>query len=303
MTIVTASSADLAAGTLGTEEASLWDYVALLKPRVMSLVIFTGVVGFLAAPGQTHPFMTLCWFLALSLGAGASGALNMAFDHDLDRMMERTQGRPIPQGRITPEGAKVLGTLLALFSVVLMGLSAHPLAAALLASSLFIYVGVYTLWLKRWTPQNIVIGGLAGALPPVIMWSCRAGDVGHPLPWILCAVIFFWTMPHFWALALLRKEDYQRAGIPMMPVVASCRSTCIQMLLYAVVTVGVSFLPYVLGYHQRTYGWISVLLGLWFLGSAVRLWWTEHLKDAATLFRDSIVYLFLLFLNFGSACL
>src|SRR5215471_9174612 len=208
------------------------DFFALLKPRVMSLVVFTGFAGIVAAPGHVHPLTAFTALLCIAVGAGASGALNMAYDSDIDLIMTRTRGRPIPQGRIARGDALAYGWTLAVGSVAVMGLFVNTLAASLLAFTILFYVVVYTLWLKRRTPQNIVVGGLAGALPPAIGWAAVAGSLAVP-PLVLVAIIFFWTPPHFWALALWRSDDYAKAGVPMLPVVRGKKATRWQILFYA----------------------------------------------------------------------
>src|SRR5215813_9143653 len=209
------------------------DYFALLKPRVMSLVIFTGLAGIVAAPGHIHPLVAFTALLCIAVAAGASGALNMAYDADIDRVMARTATRPIPMGHIAPGEALGFGWVLSVASVAVMGLMVNLVAAALLAFTIFFYVGVYTLWLKRRTPQNIVIGGLSGALPPAIGWAAVTGSLSLA-PLVLVAIIFLWTPPHFWALSLWRSEDYARAGVPMLPVVGGKAATRRQILIYTV---------------------------------------------------------------------
>ena len=212
-------------------EAEVGDYIALLKPRVMSLVIFTALVGLVIAPGHVHPVLAFTSILCIAVGAGASGALNMAYEGDIDALMSRTANRPIPRGRITPGEAMAFGLTLAFFSVMTLGILVNWLAGALLAFTIFFYVVIYTMWLKRWTAQNIVIGGAAGALPPVVAWAAATGSLSME-PLLLFLIIFFWTPPHFWALALFRCDDYARAGVPMLPVVAGPDATRLQILLY-----------------------------------------------------------------------
>jgi protoheme IX farnesyltransferase len=295
--IETATSALVDAAPL-PGNGSVADYLALLKPRVMSLVIFTALAGLLASPGAMHPWLGFMTLLAISLGAGASGALNMWFDADIDAKMSRTALRPVPQGRILPREALGFGLTLAIASVLLLSLVANWLAAGLLAFTIFFYVVVYTMWLKRLTPQNIVIGGAAGALPPVIAWSAAAGSVDLA-SLSLFLVIFLWTPPHFWALALLRTEDYVRAGVPMLPVVAGPLNTCRQIFLYTLLLVLASFAPAALGIA----GW-SYLVSAAFLGAVFleRSWNLRRLNDgersrraARRLFGFSIFYLFALF--------
>ncbi|MPT25060.1 MAG: protoheme IX farnesyltransferase, partial [Starkeya sp.] len=222
--------------------ASVADYVALLKPRVMSLVIFTALVGLVRAPGEVHPVIAFTALLCIAIGAGASGALNMWWDADIDAVMSRTRRRPIPAGRVTPGEALAFGMTLSVGSVIVLGLLVNMVAAALLAFTIFFYVVIYTMWLKRWTPQNIVIGGAAGAFPPMIGEAVVTGDFGwHSI--VLCAIIFLWTPPHFWALALFKSGDYERAGIPMMPNVAGPASTRRQIFAYALLLAPVGVAP------------------------------------------------------------
>ncbi len=274
------------------------DYIALLKPRVMSLVIFTALTGLLAAPGPLHPFMALVSLLAIAVGAGASGALNMWWDADIDARMERTQGRPIPQGRVTPEEALTFGLVLSVGSVVTLGVIVDWLAAGLLALTIAFYVVIYTMWLKRWTPQNIVIGGAAGAFPPMIGWAATTGTVSVDSV-LLFLIIFLWTPPHFWALALVRSDDYGRVGVPMLPVVAGAAETRRQILLYSVLLFAVTLAPLWTGLGGMMYGAVAVGSGLGFLGLAYRLWLAgdapEGARCARQLFGYSILYLFLLF--------
>ena len=221
-------------------EAEVGDYFALLKPRVMSLVVFTALVGLVIAPGHVHPILAFTSILCIAVGAGASGAMNMAYEADIDALMSRTANRPIPRGRITSSEAMAFGLTLAFFSVMTLGVLVNWLAGGLLAFTIFFYVVVYTIWLKRWTAQNIVIGGAAGALPPVVAWAAATGSLSIE-PLLLFLIIFFWTPPHFWALALFRSDDYARAGVPMLPVVAGPDATRLQILLYTIVLVAIAF--------------------------------------------------------------
>jgi protoheme IX farnesyltransferase len=274
------------------------DYFALLKPRVMSLVVFTALAGLLAAPGHLHPWLAFMTLFAISLGAGAAGALNMWFDADIDGLMKRTATRPVPQGRLLPGEALGFGLTLAVGSVLLLGLVANWLAAALLAFTILFYVVVYTMWLKRLTPQNIVIGGAAGAFPPVIAWSAVTGSVDVPAL-ALFLIIFLWTPPHFWALALLRESDYARAGVPMLPVVAGPRETRRQILIYSLLLVPATLAPATLAIAGRLYTVAAILLGGAFLSFAWAVYSRREGKsaDAAAgrLFGFSILYLFALF--------
>jgi protoheme IX farnesyltransferase len=274
------------------------DFFELLKPRVMSLVIFTATVGMVIAPGNLHPILAIVSLLCIAVGAGASGALNMWIDADIDAIMTRTASRPIPSGRVTRDEALAFGTILAVGAVMVLGLAANWLAASLLAFTILFYVVVYSIWLKRLTPQNIVIGGAAGALPPVVAWAAATGSVSLP-GIILFLIIFIWTPPQFWALALFKSEDYRRAGIPMMPVVAGDRSTRNQILAYAVALAPIGCLPYVFGFGGLFYVVLSAALGLGFVGLAVAVRRAgaqdPGQRAAKRLFAFSIVYLFLLF--------
>src|SRR5580658_7234929 len=227
--------------------AGVGDYIELMKPRVMSLVVFTALVGLLIAPGHVHPVIGLTALICIAVGAGAAGALNMWYDADIDARMARTAERPIPAGRLAPGEALAFGLTLATFAVVVLGLLVNAVAGALLAATIAFYVLVYTMWLKRTTPQNIVIGGAAGALPPVIGWAAATGGVTIE-PTLLFLIIFFWTPPHFWALSLYRTEDYARAGVPMLPVVAGDRETRRQILLYTLLLAPLGTAPWLLGY-------------------------------------------------------
>ncbi len=274
--------------------ARVSDYVALLKPRVMSLVVFTGFVGLALAPGALHPVLALTAILCIAVGAGASGAINMWYDRDIDGLMQRTMNRPLPAGRMAPGQALGFGVVLAVGSVALMGLAVDFVAAALLALSIAFYVFVYTIWLKRRTAQNIVIGGAAGALPPVIGWAAVTGEVSLASI-ALFLIIFVWTPPHFWALALYRAGDYAKAGVPMLPVVAGHRETKKQILLYVTLLVPVTLAPYAIGLAGALYGAGAAGLGLAFLLAAARVWFDQTDRSARRMFGFSILYLFLLF--------
>src|SRR4051794_14791467 len=279
-------------------EADVGDYLALLKPRGMSLVIFTALVGLVIAPVHVHPILAFTSILCIAVGAGASGALNMAYEGDIDALMSRTASRPIPRGRITQGEALAFGVTLAFFSVMTLGILVNWLAGALLAFTIFFYVVIYTIGLKRWTAQNIVIGGAAGALPPVVAWAAATGSLSVE-PWLLFAIIFFWTPPHFWALALFRFDDYARAGVPMLPVVAGPDATRLQILLYTIVLVAIAVAPWPLGYFDAIYGVTSLLLGAGMMWLAVEVYRHREGKPAARatrrLFAFSILYLFALF--------
>jgi protoheme IX farnesyltransferase len=275
--------------------AGVGDYVALLKPRVMSLVVFTALVGLLIAPGHVHPVIALTALLCIAVGAGAAGALNMWYDADIDARMTRTAGRPIPQGRVTPGEAAGFGLTLAVFAVVTLGLLVNWVAASLLAFTILFYVVIYTMWLKRSTPQNIVIGGAAGALPPIIGWAAVTGGVAVE-PIVLFLIIFFWTPPHFWALSLYRTEDYARAGIPMLPVVAGEQETRRQIVIYTLILAPLGVAPWLLGYAGPFYGIASIVGGTAMIALALRVR-AERQGHAASkqMFGFSILYLFLLF--------
>ncbi|MTI18648.1 protoheme IX farnesyltransferase [Rhodobacteraceae bacterium RKSG542] len=270
------------------------DYIALLKPRVMSLVIFTALVGVVLAPTTQHPVLSFVALLCIAIGAGASGALNMWWDADIDRIMSRTQNRPIPAGKVTPQEALAFGLTLSGGSVVTLGLATNWVAAGLLAFTIFFYVVIYTMWLKRSTPQNIVIGGAAGALPPVVGWAAVTGTVSIESI-ALFMIIFAWTPPHFWALALFKNDDYKAAKIPMLPVAAGETATRHQILLYSVILMPIGVSPYLLGYAGIGYGVLSTVAGLGFLYYAVQVWRTREgdaaHKAAVKLFKFSLLYL------------
>jgi protoheme IX farnesyltransferase len=276
--------------------ASIGDYVALTKPRVMSLVVFTALVGLMVAPGDIDPFAGVVAVLCIAAGAGAAGALNMWYDADIDALMARTAMRPIPSGRVSRLEALVFGLILAVGAVLSLGTLLNMAAAALLAFTIFFYVVVYTMWLKRRTPQNIVIGGAAGALPPVIGWVAAAGNLGFE-PLILFLIIFLWTPPHFWALSLNLAGDYARAGVPMLPVVAGRAETKRQILLYSVLLVAVSLLPWASGFAGTIYGAAAAMLGtvMIFLSWQVRRSSDRERQPARRLFVFSMLYLVLLF--------
>ena len=335
-------------------EAEVGDYLALLKPRVMSLVIFTALVGLVIAPGHVHPVLAFTAILCIAVGAGASGAmnmayegdidalmsrtakrpipmgrirpeealtfglilaalsvmtlgvlvnwlagaLNMAYEGDIDALMSRTANRPIPRGRITREEATAFGLILAFFSVMTLGVLVNWFAGALLAFTIFFYVVIYTMLLKRWTAQNIVIGGAAGALPPVVAWAAATGSLSME-PVLLFLIIFFWTPPHFWALALFRSDDYARAGVPMLPVVAGPDATRLQILLYTIVLVAIAVAPWPLGYFDAIYGVTSLVLGAGMMALAINVYRRREgsaaLRATRRLFAFSIFYLFALF--------
>lgn len=279
------------------------DWFAMLKPRVITLVVFTGFIGLLVAPGHLNPVLAFTAVLCIAVAAGAAGALNMWFDRDIDAIMRRTAKRPIPSGRITADAGLGFGLFLSVASVILMWLATNTAAAVVLAISILFYVIVYTMWLKRRTPQNIVIGGAAGAFPPVIGWAAVTGTIDI-MPLLLFAIVFFWTPPHFWALSLYASDDYERAGVPMLPVIAGARATRRQVMLYTVVLAAVSLLPWVLGYAGPVYGVSAVGLGAWFLWASWGVLRDKQdtagvslTKDAPArwAFRVSLIYLFALF--------
>lgn len=275
------------------------DYWALLKPRVMTLVVFSGIAGLIVAPGSLHPVLSAVAILCIAVSAGAAGAINMWYDRDIDAVMARTKRRPIPTGRVHPSEALAFGIVLTIFSVMLMGLAVNWTAAALLALATLFYVFVYTIWLKRRTPQNIVIGGAAGAFPPMIGWAAVTGTV-DPGSIVLFALIFMWTPPHFWALSLYRCEDYAKVGVPMLPVVAGKASTKRQMLLYTLLLLPLAPLPAVMGLTGWFYGVAAVILGLLFVGHALRVLRAPDAENAdhgpaKRMFKFSLTYLFGLF--------
>jgi len=279
-------------------EAMAGDYFALLKPRVMALVVFTAIVGLAAAPMPINPFIAFIAIACVAVGAGASGALNMWYDADIDAIMSRTASRPIPSGRVQPGEALAFGLVLAVLSVMTLGVLVDWMAASLLAFTIFFYAVIYTMWLKRWTPQNIVIGGAAGAFPPMVGWVAATGSIGLESV-ILFLIIFLWTPPHFWALALFKSGDYGRAGIPMMPNVAGELSTRRQIFAYSLVLVPVAVLPAILGYVSWGYGAVAVVLGAGFVWRAWQVLAMSSddttMKPARQLFVFSIVYLFAIF--------
>ena len=278
--------------------AGVEDYVALLKPRVMSLVVFTALVGMLIAPGHVHPVIGFTALLCIAIGAGASGALNMWYDADIDAVMTRTLRRPIPAGRVQPGEALAFGATLAVGSVLVFGVLVNWLAAALLAFTIAFYVFVYTMWLKRSTPQNIVIGGAAGAFPPMIGWAAVTGDVTLA-PFLMFLIIFLWTPPHFWALSLLRSDDYARAGVPMLPVVAGHDETRKQILIYSLILVPAGLAPTLAGFAGLLYGAVALICGGVMLHLAWRVYRDREgsaaVSAAKRLFAFSLLYVFVLF--------
>lgn len=292
------SAMALDGGAASAEDAStVRDYITLLKPGVMLLVVFTSITAMVLAPGELSPLAQLITVLCVAVGSGAGGTINMWYDRDIDAKMLRTADRPIPAGRIAAEDALAFGLLLAILSVGLLGIAVNWLASAYLAGAIGFYVFIYTMWLKRRTPQNIVIGGAAGAFPPIIGWAAVTGGVSWEA-WLLFAIIFLWTPPHFWALALYRNADYTRAGVPMLPVVAGLDATKNHMLAYTAILLGVTLLPWLLGMSGAVYGACALLLGGRFLHYA---WQVKRSTDdavARSMFGFSILYLFALFMAF-----
>ena len=274
--------------------AGVSDYFELLKPRVMSLAIFTAIIGLLVTPNHVHPLLAVFSIIAIGAGAGAAGAINMWYDRDIDSIMDRTKSRPIPSGRVKSEEALTLGIVLSIFSIILLFVASNYIAAAFLFLSIMFYTFIYTMWLKRYTPQNIVIGGAAGALPPVIGWYAVSQDFSL-FPVILFMIIFLWTPPHFWALSLYRSDDYQKAGIPMLPVVKGKKITRLNIILYSLSLLIISPSLWYLGFLGNIYGIISSLLTIVFIYFS----WNVYRKKVGSepaLFKYSILYLFLLFM-------
>ncbi|MEP3035352.1 MAG: heme o synthase, partial [Pseudoruegeria sp.] len=283
------------------QEAGFGDYFALLKPRVMSLVVFTAFVGLLVAPTPVHPFIGFCAILFIAIGGGASGALNMWFDSDIDLVMKRTKGRPVPAGKVTRQEAFAVGIALSCMSVVMLGLATNFVAAGLLAFTIFFYVVIYTMWLKRWTPQNIVIGGAAGAFPPMIGWAAATGGISIESV-LMFAITFMWTPPHFWALALFMNDDYTKAGVPMLTVTNGRKATRTHILVYtlllALVTIGIAFTAI----GGPIYTVTAVVMNAWFIKGAVDIVRRDEIQAEADnyktergFFKISLLYLFLHF--------
>ena len=298
------SQSVLYSSAFSPSEAATWrDWLNLLKPRVVTLVVLTGLVGMMVAPGHLHPVLAFTAVLCIAVAAGAAGAINMVLDRDIDALMRRTSSRPIPAGKIEPGAALAFGVVLAVASVMVMALATNLVAAAWLAASIAFYVFVYTMWLKRRTPQNIVIGGAAGAFPPVIGWAAVTGDV-TAMPWLLFAIVLLWTPPHFWALSLYACKDYDRAGVPMLPVVAGAKSTRRHIMAYTLVLAPFAVLPWALGYAGPIYGLTAMALGLGFVLSAALVWRDKQDSTGVSLtadaparatFRYSLAYLAILF--------
>ncbi|MEE2995506.1 MAG: heme o synthase [Pseudomonadota bacterium] len=277
-----------------SHDAAVSDFIELLKPRVMSLVVFTGFGGLMVAPGEIHPVVAAIAILCIAVATGASGAINMWYEQDLDARMERTKNRPLPAGRMEPETALAFGVLLAGGSVLVMALGVNYVAAAILALAIGFYVFVYTIWLKRRTPQNIVIGGAAGAFPPMIGWAAVTADVSIG-GIALFALIFMWTPPHFWALALYKCEDYERAGVPMLPVVSGVLETKRQIFLYTLILLPVSLVPWWVSTASVLWGALAAVMGFVFIAFAATLWFDDTCRAPRRLFRFSLVYLSVLF--------
>ena len=291
MTVETTGAAQ---GIAESTAARASDYLALLKPRVMSLVVFTGFAGLVVAPGNLHPLLAVVAVLCIAISAGAAGAINMWYERDIDALMERTCKRPIPAGRIAPNRALVFGIVLNIVPVLVMGVLLNWVAAALLALAAGFYIFVYTIWLKRRTPQNIVVGGAAGAVPPMIGWAAVTGSVSVDSV-VLFLIIFMWTPPHFWALALYREGDYAKAGVPMLPVVAGPAETRRQILIYTLLLVPLTFAPVALGTVGLVYGAVAAIAGAYFTWLAVQIVRTASDRAAKRMFGFSILYLFVLF--------
>ena len=286
--------------TLG---ATASDWFSLLKPRVLTLVVFTGAIGLVIAPTHLNPVLAVTAILCIATAAGAAGAINMWYDRDIDALMKRTANRPIPAGRVSPAGALAFGIILAIMSVLVMAMAANLVAAFVLALSIAFYVFVYTMWLKRSTPQNIVIGGAAGAFPPLIGWAAATGSISL-LPILLFAIVFFWTPPHFWSLSLYASGDYERAGVPMLPVVKGARHTRVCIMVYTLVLLPITLAPYLLGLMGRIYGVTALVLGLLFALYSWRVLTDAQNERGVSLSKDaparaafkySILYLFILF--------
>ncbi|MFC3072124.1 heme o synthase [Shinella pollutisoli] len=298
MAVIEHFEAESGAGEIALSEATARDFFELLKPRVMSLVVFTALAGLVVAPGTINPVLGLIAILCIAVGAGASGALNMWYDADIDAVMSRTARRPIPAGRIRPEEALAFGLTLSVFSVVILGLAVNWLSAGLLAFTIFFYAVVYTMWLKRSTPQNIVIGGAAGAFPPMIGWACVTGGVSIESV-VLFLITFLWTPAHFWALALFKMRDYDAVGVPMLPNVAGEATTKVQILAYAVLTAAIAVVPTFLGFASLGYGVFAAVLGAGFVWYSLGVLFMPEgdraMVPAKKLFAFSILYLFAIF--------
>ncbi len=276
------------------KDSNIIDFFLLMKPRVMSLVLFTVFVGMSLAPGSQHPFLSVITVLAIAVGAGSAAAINMWYDRDIDFIMDRTKNRPIPSGKIAPDDALAFGVILAILSILTLFLVSNLLSALLLATTIFFYVFIYTIWLKRKTVQNIVIGGAAGALPPLIGWTSVTGSIDF-LPLIMFVIIFLWTPPHFWALSLYRASDYENAGVPMLPVIKGKRTTRKQIFIYSLLLFAVSFSPCIISFGGKIYFFGSAALGLFFIWLSYLVFIEKKLAEQR-LFKYSILYLFSIFL-------
>lgn len=277
------------------KDNSIFDYLELLKLRVMSLVVFTGACGIYLAPSNIHPFVAFIAILCITLASGAAGCINMWYDQDIDAIMSRTKHRPIPSGRVLPEDAAAFGVVIALFSVVIMAVAVNLLSAFLLLFAILFYVFIYTIWLKRRTAQNIVIGGASGAFPPMIGWVCATGKIDLEAC-VLFLIIFFWTAPHFWSLALYKNDDYKKAGIPMLPVVAGIKTTCVNILIYSIILFPFTLLPYFLGLSSKFYLFWTIFVNAIFIANGARLVVEYKEKLARKNFYFSILYLFSIFM-------
>lgn len=277
-----------------SEKATAQDFWQLMKPGVMSLVVFSAFIGTLLAPGSLHPFLAFVSTLAIAIGSGAAAVFNMWYDRDIDLIMSRTKTRPIPGKRVAPQDALTFGVMLTLLSLLLMLLATNWAATVILAFSIFFYVIIYTMYLKRTTAQNIVIGGIAGAFPPMIGWAAKTGDVSL-FPFLLFLLIFIWTPSHFWALALYRHDDYKKASVPMLPVTAGLEATKRQIFIYSMLLLILSITPFFFGYLGYIYFTSAFALGLYYVYRSIRLWKPKAEKESMKLFGYSILYLFVLF--------
>lgn len=276
-------------------DSSIKDYILLMKPRVMSLVVFTAFCGLLLAPGNIHPLISACAILFIAIGAGSAAAINMWYDRDIDAVMKRTQKRPIVTGIVEPDEALAFGIITAIFSVLFMALCVNLLSGALLFFTIFYYIFIYTIWLKRSSTYNVVIGGVAGALPPMLGWAAVTGDISWQ-SFSLFLIIFTWTPPHSWALALFRLKDYQDCNVPMLPVIKGLQHTKMQILAYSIIMIITSIIPYFLGMVGISYLLLSLILGVGFLYFAIKLFFDYDNYYAKKLFYYSIIYLFAIFL-------
>lgn len=292
--VPTSQSKELEDGPENLNRGQFVDYALLLKPRVMSLVLFTGLAGMLLAPGHINVLTAIIAVLCIAVGAGASGAINMWYDRDIDSVMERTMNRPLPAGRLKPPVALWLGILLSIISVSVMGIYVNLVSASLLGATIAFYVFIYTIWLKRRTPQNIVIGGASGALPPMIGWATVTNDISIG-SLTLFAIIFMWTPPHFWALSLYRSGDYAKAGVPMMPVVSGVGETKRQILIYTLLLLPITLVPLLIGMVSIAGGFVISVLGIWFIRHAFLVLKSDGTREPRAMFRYSILYLFLVF--------